>query len=117
MSDTFVPGADKLTRHVVVTTKAFTATLPGPGLHKVPVPAGLVTWAGMLGQTQIRFIGPPMPRDSGVVVGTLIENETAQVGDVLPESEITPAVALAAQKQEAVAAAIAARAKAEKPQT
>ena len=101
-------GPDVLTRHVVVTTEAF--TLKGAGsVHTFGIGAGQVTWVGMLGQTQIDAIGPQLPRSGGKVVGALIEHPTAKVGDVLPMAEVTAAVATAKQKQAAVAGQRAAR--------
>ena len=46
MSDIFNPGSDVKTRHVVVTTQAYTMTGPGGLVHTFPVAKGLVTWVG-----------------------------------------------------------------------
>lgn len=103
-------GSDVLTRHVVVTTEAF--TLKGAGsVHTFGIGAGQVTWVGMLGQTQIDAIGPQLPRSGGKVVGALIEHPTAKVGDVLPMAEVTAAIETAKTKQAAVAGQRAAREK------
>ena len=111
MSETFTPGADKATRHIVVTTEAYTMNGLGGPLHTFPVAKGLVTWVGMLGQTQIKHIGPPMPMSQGRPVGALIEHATAEVGEILSDHEVAQGIATAAAKQAQVAAAIAARAK------
>lgn len=111
MTETFTPGADVATRHIVVTTEAYTINGPGGQTHQFPVAKGLVTWVGSLGQTQVKLIGPVMPHYQGRAVGALIEHATAEVGEILSDHEVAQGIATAAAKQAAVAAAIAERAK------
>ena len=86
---------DVPTRHVVVVHTAYTGRLRN-GMP-VPVAAGLVTWEGMRGQTQVAAMGPPMHPNMAMV-----EHATAKAGDILPMDEVTPAVATATTKQNAV---------------
>lgn len=101
-------GPDVLTRHIAVTTEAFTLRGAG-GIHTFAIQAGQVTWAGMRGQTQIDALGPLLPRDNGKIVGALVEHPTAKVGDVLPMTEVATLIQAAKTKQAAVAGQRAAR--------
>lgn len=102
MSTTTTVGPDVATRHVLVTTEAFTGQLRGG--FPVNVPKGTVLAVDMLGQTNVYAgMGPRHPS------GVLIEHETAQPGDVLRDDEVAPAAAAAKEKQDAVPAQMAAR--------
>lgn len=91
---------DQRTQHALVATEAFTGMLRAasqPPL-RVPIAKGTVLAVDNLGATNVAFgQGPRHPK------AVLIEHATAKVGDVLPDDEVTPAIAAAAAKQAAVA--------------
>jgi hypothetical protein len=107
-------GSDEPTRHVAVATKSFLVGRRGP--HQFPVAAGTVTLVRMWGQTQLSPLAEPM-LNGPQMMGNMawIEHATANVGDVLPMDEVTPAIVTAKTKQEAIAKYRAAEAAKPKP--
>jgi hypothetical protein len=92
----------------LVVTEAFTGQLRGG--FPVNVAKGTVLAVQSLGHTNVAAgQGPRHPK------AVLIEHATAKVGDVLPMDEVTPAIAAAKAKQEAIAKYRAAEAAKPKP--
>ena len=90
--------ADPQTRHVVVATEAYTARLQSGGLS-TPVVKGTVHAVMLISQSQIAAgMGPRLTYGDGKIVRAFVEHPTAEVGDVLPDHELTPALEAAAKK-------------------
>ena len=92
--------ADPMTRHVVVATEAHTGVLRAPGELVADVPKGYVQKLLLTCQTHIAdgITGIGLKDGRGKIVRAFIEHPTAEVGDVLPDSELTPALEIAAKK-------------------
>lgn len=86
---------DQATPHALVATEAFTGQLHAG--FRVKITAGTVLAVANLGATNVATgQGPRHPK------AALIEHVTAKVGDILPMDEVTPAIATAKAKAEAV---------------
>lgn len=86
---------DVMTRRVSVVTVPFNIKV---GTFTYPVVAGTVTHMAMRGATHIDL--PPKPPENGAQAW--IEHGTANVGDVLPMSEVSPLVETAKAKEASV---------------
>jgi hypothetical protein len=97
---TYAPP-DQPVQHALVVTESFTRPVAA-GFKPPPYPKGWVlegvgSRRTLLGHTNVASgQGPRHPK------AALIEHATAKVGDVLPDDEVTPAIATAAAKTAAV---------------
>lgn len=99
---------DEMTPHALVVTETFTGQLRGG--FPISVPKGTVLAVHSLGATNAAAgQGPRHPK------AALIEHADAKVGDVLPDDEVTPAVAAMAAKKAAIEKFRAAEAAKPKP--
>lgn len=91
---------DVATRHVHVITKDHIGPMSRqPKTFSAKFQAGEVIKVTLLGATQVP--GAPIYHIGG---GAWIEHATADVGDILPMADVTAAIAIAQERQAAVAA-------------